>query len=398
MKKLHTTLRALMVTAALLVHLAPSASANESALDFRVVPAASSSLSEGGDYFVLAMEPGDVLKQALEISNPSKRPLQVRLAAVDAATAQMGGVDYGAEQITPEATGEWISLEQDTIRLGPDESREVSFDVAVPADAASGVHLGGVVVWVEGAEEETVAGAAATMNVQSRRVVAVQVELPGDAAPALEIRGAQAEARPDGLYLGIELFNSGSDFAKGTGTVSIEGRDAEESFLLDTVVPGTGTTYPFRWAEAGVERGSYDVTVEVDYGAGIATWEGEVTVGRGVQDDLRGRGVGSSDGPGQVLYLTVAGVLLLAVLAYLVRKGLLRDLPIPTLRVSRRPVKTRAAGALLPHPSVPSYASAPTVTRVPFVPRSEEEQRRVPPPPPPPPPGRPLTPYVKVGV
>ena len=390
MKKSRSAIVMSVLIGVLLLCLTPAASANESALEFRAMPGPGSDVSEGGDYFVLSMEPGDVESQTVEISNPATEPLTVRLAAVDTATAQMGGVDYGAEQLPTKATGSWIALDQERVDLEPGESQEVAFDVNAPSDAPSGVHLGGLVVWVEGPAQEQTAGGGATMNVQSRRVIAVQVDLPGPALPVVELRGAQAEARPDGLYLGIELFNSGNGFAKGTGMVSIEGRDEEGTFPLDTVVPRTGTVYPFRWAATGVPNGSYGVTVEIDYGSGIATWEGDVVVGAAVQDALRGRGVGPSPGRELERYLVIGGGLGLALLAYLLLRRL-RDgrsvRRLPRIAIQRTPRPAPSGSTLRTgHVPVRIGASAPPRAAV-YVPSSEDRQRRVPPPPPPPPGG-----------
>ena len=388
--KLFRTAFPLLVLAGLLTGLATrSAWAAESTLDFRVAPAAGSELSEGEDYFVLKMEPGDSRTQAVQISNDSQGPLRVQLAAVDAATAQMGGVDYGAEQLPVAATGSWISLGDRNISLRPGESSQVLFTVEAPVDAAPGVHLGGLAVWVAADEQQDAAGAPTSMSVQSRRVIAVQVDLPGPAIPALEIRGAQAEARPDGLYLGADLFNAGTDFATGTGTVSIEGRDGSGTFTLDTVVPQTGTNFPFRWAGAAVPNGTYEVAIEIDYGVAIATWQGEVSVGPALQADLQGRGVGGGSSAGFprwliaiALVLVIAGALLFSRIRSMFSAIGSR---LPRVSLSRPP---RPSPALRIAPALgPRVLTAlPAV----FVPRSEEEQRCVPPPPPPPPPARPV--------
>lgn len=377
----------LLVLTAFMGSIASPVSAAESALDFRVAPAAGPGLSEGQDYFVLDMVPGDRRTQAIELSNDSQQPLHVQLAAVDAATAQMGGVDYASEEKPAGATGSWITLEDRTIPLAPGESTQVSFDVEVPEDAVAGVHLAGLVIWVEGAEEETNAGTQASMSVQSRRVIAVQVDLPGSAAPVLEIRGGHAEARPDGLYLGVDLFNSGTGFATGTGTVSIEGLDELGTFTLDTVVPRTGTNFPFRWGGSGVPNGSYDVSVEIDYGTAIATWQGEVVVGPALQAGLRGRGVeaGQSDLLRSMLAIGAVLIGVVGLVFFLRRRRVLSRIgsrrPRPSLTRSPPP----PARPHMQPARRPGLVPAPPV----FVPRSEEEQRRVPPPPPPPPPARP---------
>ena len=371
-----------VLSAALVASIPMPASASEGALDFRVGPAAGSELSKGGDYFVLEMESGHSRTQAIEISNPSQRPLRVQLDEVAAATAQMGGVDYGSEQPPTGAAGSWITLEKRTVSLAAGGSTNVSFEIEVPANAVTGVHLAGLAVWVEGAERETAAGARTTMKVQSRRVIAVQVNLPGPAAPVLEIRGAQAEARPDGLYLGVDLFNSGNGFARGTGTVSIEGRDGIEDIVLDTVVPRTGTNFPFRWAGAAVPNGSYEVAIEIDYGVAIATWQGQVRVGPAVQEGLLGRGIGERGSSAFPRLLLAVGAALLALIVLVLVRRKRPFFPrsfsrAPGVRRSRR--HPRPTHRIVPDQGPGAVTSSPTL----FVPRSEE-QRRLPPPPPPP--------------
>lgn len=386
MKLFRISLLFMVLAAAFMGSTATSAWAAESVLDFRVAPAAGSELSEGEDYFVLDMVAGDSRTQAIQLSNDSQSPLRVQLAAVDAATAQMGGVDYASEEPATEATGSWITLEDRSIPLAPGGSTRVPFEIEVPEDAVTGVHLAGLAIWVEGAEEETAAGTQASMSVQSRRVIAVQVALPGPAAPMLEIRGAQAEARPDGLYLGVDLYNSGTGFATGTGTVSIEGREESGTFALDTVVPRTGTNFPFRWGGSGVPNGSYDVSIEIDYGTATASWQGEVVVGPALQAGLRGRGVEAGGLSALLRLMLVIGVLIsVVVLVFFLRRRQVLSrigsrLPQPSLRRSPLPPARQLQPARRP-----GLVPAPPV----FVPRSEEEQRCVPPPPPPPPPARP---------
>ncbi len=367
--------------AILVLNAAHPASASESDLAFRVAPASGSQLSEGGDYFILSMQPGESREQAVQVSNSSSKDLEIRLAPVDASTAQMGGVDYGSENAAPESTGDWIVLSESKVALAPGESKTVEFSVRVPSGAADGLHLAGLSVWVEGDESQRSTGSPATINLQSRRVIAVQVNLPGPAAPLLEIRSAQAEARPDGLYLGIELFNLGTDFASGEGTISIEGRE-RGSFLFDKVVPRTGTTFPFKWADTSVPNGSYPVSVEIDYGGPHASWEGEVVVGAVVQNDLRGRGVAEGTAmsvPQKVLIGGIAlivGALLLLGLHQARVRSLFKRSPSRRRLPSVRPVRSRIRGR-------PTSTPTPAAR---FVPRPEEVQRRVPPPPPPPPP------------
>lgn len=354
--------------AALVASAAPALPASAStAMRFTVQPAANGSLSPGGDYFVLEAAPGDVVEQTLEVSNPGGRPVVVRLAAVDATTAQFGGVDYSPSEARPSAVGKWIELRAESVELAPGEVREVPFSVSVPAGAASGVNLGGIAAWTpppdgESADEQ---GLAATAEVQTRRVVAVQVDLPGPAEPVLEIDGVRTTARPDGVYLQVDLRNTGNGFAQGEGTIELVGAGFSTGIALDKVVPGTGVGYPVRWRTKAPASGAYPVVVTIDYGAGVAEYRGDVVVVGGLEAELADRGIGDAAGDGfPALPAGVAVALCCAAAAFVWRR--------------RQGGATKTAAAT-PSGPAPVWASPPP----PPPPASRPVASRPPPPPPP---------------
>ncbi|MDQ3953134.1 MAG: DUF916 domain-containing protein, partial [Actinomycetota bacterium] len=311
--------RTLALTAAMLVGAAWAAPASgaSAAMQFSVRPDASGSLSEGSDYFVLRARPGDVVADALEVSNQGARPVRVRLAPVDATTAQFGGVDYSASGVRPRAVGAWIELDDERVTLAPGEVREVPFRVVVPAGAPSGINLGGIAAWTpsRGGDGRDGEGLAATVEVQTRRVVAAQVELPGPAEPVLEIEGVGAVARPDGTYLQVDVRNVGHGFASGDGTLELPGESFSSALLLDKVVPGTGVGYPVAWRAGAPREGSYEVAVEIDYGSGVAQYRGEVVVGGKLRESLADRGIGGHDAAGFPLLPAGAAALVVATAA-----------------------------------------------------------------------------------
>lgn len=340
---------------------APAATA---AMTFSVRPDPDGSLSPGGDYFVIEAEPGDTLSDAVEVFNEGARPVDVRLAAVDATTAQLGGVDYAPSESRPRATAKWLRLGRTSVTVAPGENRVVPFDVEVPQDAPPGTSLAGIAVWTPEPESKT--EGLATVAVQTRRVVAVQVELPGPDAPALEIDGVTAVPRPDGLYLQVDLRNTGHGFAQGTGTIELDDGFSHE-FALDKVVPGTGIGYPIKWSARAPSDGAYAVSVEIDHGAGVTRYRGEVLIGDGVREGLADRGVGGvKSGSRKPVVIAAAVTLILsgAAAVSLVRR--------------RRSRRTRP-------PADPPPPPAQRPVESPAAPAAGLS-RAVPPPPPPPPP------------
>lgn len=294
MKIMTRSLLAVLAALAVLAPLHP-AGASIPATRFSVRPDPGGSVSPGGDYFVVSSRPGTVEHEALELSNPSPRPVDVRLAGVDATTAQLGGVDYSPSTAKTTAVGRWIDLDRSSLTIAPHGVATVPFEVAVPEDAPPGVSLAGIAVWTPraGGAQKVDEGLDAAVEIQTRRVVAVQIELPGPARPVLEISGVEAIPRPDGLYLQVSMRNDGHGFAAGTGRLELDldGEPFSTSFVLDKVVPGTSVWYPIRWRAQAPPDGSYPVTVEVDYGSGSAEWTGEVAVGETVREGLGDRGI-----------------------------------------------------------------------------------------------------------
>jgi len=248
-------------------------------------------------YFILEAEPGRTYERAIRVSNPSNRPVELVIAGVDADTALYGGVDYALAEDEQTRVGTWIEVSEDRIRLAPGAAEEVPFVVDVPADAGSGQHVGGVAIGqpAEQASEQQQAGdneAGAAVVVRSRRVIAVQVDLPGDSAPVLQVDRVEAAARADGVYLEMNISNVGRGLTTASGVVTVPETGFERSFDIDTFVPGTSIAYPVRWADAP-DSGEYTVSVRLEYEGGPpAEYAGTFEVGGDVQRELADRGVG----------------------------------------------------------------------------------------------------------
>lgn len=372
-------LRSLLTALAIFLALAPigPASAAIPPMRFSIRPDPHGSVSEGADYFVIDSEQGAVVRDALQLSNPGERPVRVRLRPVDAMSAQLGGVDYSAATKAPERAGAWIDLDRTSLTIPGGAARLVHFEVSVPQDARPGVNLAGIAAWTpppKGAEERGDEGLDAAVHVQSRRVVAVQVNLPGPDAPVLVIPEVTAIGRPDGIYVQVTIRNDGHGFAAGEGVLQLgEGDDAiSRSFALDKVVPDTVVWYPIRWRDEAPRGESYPASVEIDYGSGLAEWQGEVTVGGTVREALVDRGIESESGAPVVLVAAAAGTVALSVVAGWV------------LKRRRRPT-TPYRGTPPSAQPIPPPAPAPVVNRVSPPPPAPRRSR----PPPPPPPLRP---------
>ncbi|HUR24376.1 MAG TPA: DUF916 domain-containing protein [Acidimicrobiales bacterium] len=288
-------IRSALVIACALLPLAPAAAAaaGDVGPNFLTEPAAGSSTEPRGGYFVVAGSPGKVFTQSVALRNDSDSPLDLRLGAVDAATAQLGGSSFALETEKPAQMATWITLDKTSVTLAAKASLTLPFRITVPADAVSGVHLAGISVLVPAAKDSAVdAGgkAGASVTVQSRRVIAVQVNLPGPADPELVITGVAPVARPDGLYLQVAVDNSGRGLTKGEGDVTLADDGFERKFSIDTFVPGTSIAYPIKWTDKATD-GDHSAHVEIRYGDRVAVWDGKFTIGKAIKEEQANRQV-----------------------------------------------------------------------------------------------------------
>ncbi len=112
---------------------------------------------------------------------------------------------------------------------------EVPFDVVVPGDVSSGDHLGGIALWEPAAATTNTSGetgsdkATTKITMVTRMVLTVYAVTPGPAVPELTVSQVGTEARPDGMYLIVEIANNGTGPTRGEG----DGHLPAEGFQAD---------------------------------------------------------------------------------------------------------------------------------------------------------------------
>ncbi len=231
-------------------------------------------------------------EQAVYLRNDSRQALTLRLDAVDGSTGPMGGVSYGLEDDPVEEMARWITLERSRVSLQAGASASIGFRIVIPAEVTAGEHVAGIAVTAAGQDDapsESASDQAGTsVVVHTRRIVAVQVNVPGRARPKLEISGVRPDPRTDAVYVEIEIENAGRAFAEGDGVIEIDETSFVRPFHVDTFVPDTSIRYPIRWSVTP-EDGDYPTRVMIRYGSRTARWEGTFTIGAAEQEVLSRR-------------------------------------------------------------------------------------------------------------
>ncbi len=251
-----------------------TANAAESIKDFeiKVMPAEGQhDFSQG--YFHVDSEPGSDLSFDFQITNTSSEPLRLNAQAVDAYTADKGGILYGADEAGKEQNRIYMSKlidVQETITIAPGMEETVHIHLTVPADA-SGTILGGIMLQSENAPDgQSMAtlnkgGSNYTFEQPGKRLVAIKLDLPEKSASGFTLGKAEFQADENNIKLNIHNGKpSVLENVQGTYTVM----DKEGEIVVNGVLkpfamaPLSEINFPIDLKGEIFEKGKYVLMIK----------------------------------------------------------------------------------------------------------------------------------------
>lgn len=274
--------RAMLLTSLVILLTAPVALADGGA-KFGLRPVRfDPSRPETNSYFVYDLAPGATIEDEVLVQNSGDATGTVRLYAVDGVTGQTGGAVYLSDADPRKDVGGWVRLGEQELTLGPGEARNVRVTLTVPMDAAPGQHLGGLVAENTALKQST-GGGALQINVQTRSVVAVQVNLPGEVVEKLVVTGVSPGGQQGYQTLQLGLRNDGTEMVKPVGSLVVTDAGGNEvqrlAVKIDTILPRTEIQYPVFVEGRVLEPGTYHVAVHLTSGKnGVTDFQGVFTL------------------------------------------------------------------------------------------------------------------------
>ncbi len=149
--------------------------------------------------FTYAIEPGQVLTDAIVISNHDAAELDLDIYAADAFTTTSGQLDVLTAGESSENAGLWVDLGQDSVRLAGTQTVEIPFTITVPENATPGDYAAGIVTSLTREDQ------AEGINVDRRLGVRIYFRVGGVVHPDLTIENFTVE------YTGTPIpFGTGS--------------------------------------------------------------------------------------------------------------------------------------------------------------------------------------------
>jgi hypothetical protein len=227
----------------LLIALSPRTTAGQALGSFGIRPTQTESGDPAtGAYFTYDLSGGARRADEAFVVNNASDPVTLALFPADGTTAINGGTAFAAADENRNGVRTWLSLDTTEISLEPGESALVPFTVAVPADAAPGDHVAGLVL--EAPPKAAPAGGFGAAVIE-RVGVAVVVHVPGPAEKSLTLGEICLNQETGSNYFQIPVTNTGDLLTHATGTMRLGMADGTDVFTrdvtLDTVLPGDRT-------------------------------------------------------------------------------------------------------------------------------------------------------------
>jgi peptidoglycan hydrolase-like protein with peptidoglycan-binding domain len=200
----------------------------------------------GRNWFVLDVQPGQVLRESVTLTNPTANPISFRFFATDAInTPNTGDFALKSADEPPTDVGSWVTLAIDAYTTKPGEAVTIPFEIRVPADAAPGDHIGAVAAENVNPESTTASGG---INLDIKRVVGsrLYVRVAGPLNPSLRVDEVDvALSQPllptgggRGGTVSYTVANNGNVRLGGTVTVRVT------DLFGTTLLERTGLTLP----------------------------------------------------------------------------------------------------------------------------------------------------------
>lgn len=246
-----------------------SSSSSNGTLDFNATPVGTSNINSSiKSYFFDKAQAGGTLKEKLAITDMSSSPESINFSTVDASTGVNGGVIFGSSA----SKKTWITGLPSNLTVAPGQTKDVAFTVNVPSSAKAGDYTFGLSM-----EDHPASSMSASKNKkfsvqlkrQIRRVVAMEVEVPGQKTGTANITGAKLLTYPSGVFIDIIGNNTNNFLTKYNGTISIQaGNGKPTTFKVNQaeLVPNGPFNFRYKWMSGHPSVGKYNVTVKMTDG------------------------------------------------------------------------------------------------------------------------------------
>ncbi|NRD80937.1 DUF3324 domain-containing protein [Bacillus sp. BRMEA1] len=266
----------------------PSQKTNGNGLDFEALPAQPSKVNpQISSYFYENGKAGNTLSDTLILSNPNNYSITIHPSIVKSITAINGGISYENQPLSTT----WIKGLDNDVILSPKSNKKIPFKIEIPNKTNAGDYIVGISLTdhppVSRKTNTKNANISVEIQQQVRRVIAVEVLVPGSVRTQINWKTPSVVNEPSGPSLNIRGFNKSQVLLNDVnGTISLlkQGKTIWSAPLSGiTFAPNEPFQFKYRWMNGYPEPGTYTVRINLK-GNQIHLLQKELTFNIGVKE------------------------------------------------------------------------------------------------------------------
>jgi len=233
--------------------------------------------------FEITANPGEVVKNAVRVNNPTDNIINVKMTAEDIKpSGDEGEVIVTSPGSETYSISNWIKCEPDNFQLNPGEEKAVEFTINVPQNVEPGGHYGSVVAGPTGIASLNITGAA----IIPRVATVILVSIPGEMKEEISVKEFYSQIKDKNqvqeAYIKTNFFqygpigfaakfeNSGTVHLKPGASIIITNwfgkKVAQFGFPSQNVLPGADRVIHTQWNDTGFLFGRYKATLTGGFG------------------------------------------------------------------------------------------------------------------------------------
>lgn len=226
-------------------------------------------------YFVFPASAGTTQHGVVIVSNTGKGTGTVDLTVAEASTGSTTGTIYLTSN-KANGSAAWVKLGKTELTLQPQSAERIPFTVVVPAGAAPGQYVAGIVAADKSQPSAGKSSGKTSVQIKIRNlaIMAVQVNVPGPVVHRFTIGKVTAGGSRGFQQVLFGIANQGNvlEHPKGSVTIRNDAGAVVETlpYQMDTFLPHTSINYPVTLKKA-LPAGNYTAAVTIAYGGGKTT-------------------------------------------------------------------------------------------------------------------------------
>jgi len=178
-------------------------------------------------YFTYTAKAGETIDDEALVISTGGEAVTLKLYAADAITAIGGGTAFAGRDEDRTGVRAWVRPSLAEVSLSPGGRQTIPFTVVVPAAAAPGDHVAGLVV--EAPPKQGQSGGVQT-SVTERVGVAVVVRIAGEAREELALGGICLNQETGSNYFQVPVANNGNILSRPSGEFILQRQRGSEVF------------------------------------------------------------------------------------------------------------------------------------------------------------------------